>query len=86
MQADAIFLHRNIARVVSQVRAFQENPYTFAPDTKLQSHLRQRLAHFSGVDISLLASDSRADPRQLASEKHSRRIQDKLRRMRATFQ
>ncbi|XP_054974862.1 kinase non-catalytic C-lobe domain-containing protein 1 [Sorex araneus] len=77
---------RNIARVASQVCAFQENPYTFAPDAKLQAHLKQRMARFSGVDISLLAADSRADSRQLGSEKHSRRIQDKLRRMRATFQ
>lgn len=78
--------HRNIAKVVSQVHAFQENPYTFAPDPKLQSHLKQRIARFSGANISILAADSRASPRQVASEKHPRKIQDKLRRMKATFQ
>ncbi|XP_006880179.1 PREDICTED: protein very KIND [Elephantulus edwardii] len=77
---------RNIAKVVSQVHAFQENPYTFAPDPKLQSFLRQRIACFSGADISILAADSRANVHQLTSEKHSRKIQDKLRRMKATFQ
>uniref|UniRef100_A0A8D1V5M2 Kinase non-catalytic C-lobe domain-containing protein 1 n=1 Tax=Sus scrofa TaxID=9823 RepID=A0A8D1V5M2_PIG len=77
---------RNIAKVVSQVHAFQENPYTFAPDPKLQSHLKQRIARFSGANISILAADSRASPRQVASEKHPRKIQDKLRRMKATFQ
>ncbi|XP_055281873.1 kinase non-catalytic C-lobe domain-containing protein 1 [Moschus berezovskii] len=77
---------RNIAKVVSQVHAFQENPYTFAPDPKLQSQLKQRIARFSGADIAVLAADSGAGPRQAASEKHSRKIQDKLRRMRATFQ
>ncbi|XP_045710194.1 kinase non-catalytic C-lobe domain-containing protein 1 [Phyllostomus hastatus] len=77
---------RNIAKVASQVHAFQENPYTFAPDPKLQSCLRQRIARFSGADVSLLASDSRATCHQVTSEKHSRKIQDKLRRMKATLQ
>ncbi|XP_042816834.1 kinase non-catalytic C-lobe domain-containing protein 1 isoform X2 [Panthera tigris] len=77
---------RNIAKVVSQVHAFQENPYTFAPDHKLQSYLKQRIARFSGADISTLAADNRASFHQITSEKHSRKIQDKLRRMKATFQ
>lgn len=77
---------RNIAKVVSQVHAFQENPYTFAPDPKLQSYLKQRIARFSGADISVLAADNRASFHQITSEKHSRKIQDKLRRMKATFQ
>ncbi|XP_025866434.2 kinase non-catalytic C-lobe domain-containing protein 1 [Vulpes vulpes] len=77
---------RNIAKVVSQVHAFQENPYTFAPDPKLQSYLKQRIARFSGADVSVLAADSRASPHHMSSEKHSRKIQDKLRRMKATFQ
>lgn len=78
--------HRNIAKVASQVHAFQENPYTFAPDPKLQSYLKQRIARFSGADISALAADSRASSHHVASEKHCRKIQDKLRRMKATFQ
>ncbi|KAI5270269.1 Kinase Non-Catalytic C-Lobe Domain-Containing Protein 1 [Manis pentadactyla] len=77
---------RNIAKVVSQVHAFQENPYTLAPDPKLQSYLKERIARFSGVDISILAADNRANSHQIASDKHSRKIQDKLRRMKATFQ
>ncbi|KAM6182988.1 kinase non-catalytic C-lobe domain-containing protein 1 [Erethizon dorsatum] len=77
---------RNIAKVVSQVHAFQENPYTFSSDPKLQAHLKQRIARFSGADISILAADNRANFHQIPSEKHSRKIQDKLRRMKATFQ
>ncbi|XP_058155452.1 kinase non-catalytic C-lobe domain-containing protein 1 [Dasypus novemcinctus] len=77
---------RNIAKVASQVHAFQDNPYTFAPDPKLQSCLRQRIARFSGADVSILAADNRTNFHQVASEKHSRKIQDKLRRMKATFQ
>ncbi|ELK36786.1 Protein very KIND [Myotis davidii] len=77
---------RNIAKVASQVHAFQENPYTFAPDAKLQACLKQRIARCSGADVSILAADSRASYHQIASEKHSRKIQDKLRKMKATFQ
>ncbi|KAI5759981.1 KNDC1 [Gulo gulo luscus] len=77
---------RNIAKVVSQVHALQEHPYTFAPDPKLQSYLKQRIARFSGADISILAADNRASSHQSTNEKHSRKIQDKLRRMKATFQ
>ena len=61
-------------------------PLHVRPRPKLQSQLKQRIARFSGADITVLAADSGAGPRQAASEKHSRKIQDKLRRMRATFQ
>ncbi|XP_043374821.1 kinase non-catalytic C-lobe domain-containing protein 1 isoform X3 [Dermochelys coriacea] len=77
---------RNIAKVVSQVRAFQENPYTFTTDFKLQSYLKQRIAHFTDADISALAADNCANFHQIPAEKHSRKIQDTLRRMKATFQ
>uniref|UniRef100_A0A8C0F4F6 Kinase non-catalytic C-lobe domain-containing protein 1 n=1 Tax=Bubo bubo TaxID=30461 RepID=A0A8C0F4F6_BUBBB len=77
---------RNIAKVVSQVHAFQENPYTYTPDFKLQSYLRQRITHFKDADISALAADNCANFHQVPAEKHSRKIQDALRRMKATFQ
>lgn len=77
---------RNIAKVASQVHAFQENPYTFAPDPKLQSCLQQRIARFSGADVSALAAGGGAGPQRAAGDKHRRGIQGKLRRMRATFQ
>uniref|UniRef100_A0A8C0VJZ1 Kinase non-catalytic C-lobe domain containing 1 n=1 Tax=Cyanistes caeruleus TaxID=156563 RepID=A0A8C0VJZ1_CYACU len=77
---------RNIAKVVSQVHAFQENPYTYAPDFKLQSYLRQRVTRFKDADISALAADNCANFHQIPAEKHSRKIQDTLRRMKATFQ
>ncbi|KAK2536027.1 Kndc1 [Columba livia] len=77
---------RNIAKVVSQVHAFQENPYTYAPDFKLQSYLTQRITHFKDADISALAADNCANFHQIPADKHSRKIQDTLRRMKATFQ
>lgn len=67
---------RNIAKVASQVHAFQENPYTFSPDPKLQAHLKQRIARFSGADVAILAADNRANFHQIPGEKHSRKIQD----------
>ncbi|NXU51129.1 KNDC1 protein, partial [Turnix velox] len=77
---------RNIAKVVSQVHAFQENPYTYTPDSKLQSYLRQRITHYKDADISALAADNCTNFHQIPAEKHSRKIQDTLRRMKATFQ
>ncbi|KAF1522246.1 Kinase non-catalytic C-lobe domain-containing protein 1, partial [Eudyptes chrysocome] len=77
---------RNIAKVVSQVHAFQENPYTYTPDFKVQSYLRQRITRFKDADISALAADNCANFHQIPAEKHSRKIQDTLRRMKATFQ
>ncbi|KAM9325062.1 kinase non-catalytic C-lobe domain-containing protein 1 [Gastrophryne carolinensis] len=77
---------RNIAKVISQVHAFQEIPYPFVPDADLQFYLRQRILHFSDADIALLASDNNANFHHANSAKHSRKIQDTLRRMKATFQ
>ncbi|XP_005144121.2 kinase non-catalytic C-lobe domain-containing protein 1 [Melopsittacus undulatus] len=77
---------RNIAKVVSQVHAFQDNPYTYTPDSKLQSYLRLRITHFKDADVSALAADNCANFHQIPAEKHSRKIQDTLRKMKATFQ
>ncbi|XP_053168247.1 kinase non-catalytic C-lobe domain-containing protein 1 isoform X2 [Hemicordylus capensis] len=77
---------RNIAKVVSQVHAFQENPYTFTPDHQLQSCLRHRIASFSDADVSALAADNYANFHQIPAGKQSRKIQDTLHRMKAMFQ
>uniref|UniRef100_A0A8D0CBW3 Uncharacterized protein n=1 Tax=Salvator merianae TaxID=96440 RepID=A0A8D0CBW3_SALMN len=77
---------RNIAKVVSQVHAFQENPYMFSPDHRLQSLLRQRIASFSEADISALAADNCANFHQIPTEKQSRKIQDTLHKMKSMFQ
>ncbi|XP_036403148.1 kinase non-catalytic C-lobe domain-containing protein 1 [Megalops cyprinoides] len=76
---------RNIAKVVSQVRAFQEKVFTYAPDLELQAYLRHRIALLSDCDIPLLAAENDANF-QISSERHSRKIQDTLRRVKATFQ
>ncbi|KAG8435297.1 hypothetical protein GDO86_013304 [Hymenochirus boettgeri] len=77
---------RNIAKVVSQVQAFQEIPYSFTPEPELQFYLQQRIAHFRDADISILAANNNANFYPVPSHKHSRKIQDTFRRMKATFQ
>ncbi|XP_078421048.1 kinase non-catalytic C-lobe domain-containing protein 1 [Cetorhinus maximus] len=77
---------RKIAKVISQIRAFQENPYMFTPDLELQAHLRQQIAHFSEVDIHVLAAENKTNFYQSSTEWHSRKIQDTLRKVKATFQ
>ncbi|RXN09391.1 very KIND [Labeo rohita] len=77
---------RNIARVVSQVHAFQERLYSYPPDLDLQSYLRGRIARFGRCDVPLLASDNHANFSQTPSERHARRIHDTLRRVKASFQ
>uniref|UniRef100_A0A8C7D3R7 Kinase non-catalytic C-lobe domain containing 1 n=1 Tax=Oncorhynchus kisutch TaxID=8019 RepID=A0A8C7D3R7_ONCKI len=77
---------RTIAKVVSQVHAFQETVYSFTPDLELQAYLRLRIAHLSGCDIPLLAADNEANFHHTPTERHTRRIQDTLKRVKATFQ
>ncbi|KAH0623632.1 hypothetical protein JD844_006586 [Phrynosoma platyrhinos] len=77
---------RNIAKVVSQVHAFQENSYAFPPDHQLQSFLRHRIASFNDADISALAAVNSANFHQIPVEKKSRKIQDTLHRMKTMFQ
>ncbi|KAM4729318.1 kinase non-catalytic C-lobe domain-containing protein 1 [Anableps anableps] len=76
---------RNIAKVVSQVHAFQEVLYPYSSDHDLQAYLRRRITRFATADIHLLAADN--DPSfQRSSERQTRRIHDTLRRVKATFQ
>ncbi|KAJ4948756.1 hypothetical protein JOQ06_020279, partial [Pogonophryne albipinna] len=76
---------RSIAKVVSQVHAFQEAVYPYSPDLDLHAYLRSRMARLSTSDLHLLAADNDADFRQ-SSERQARRIQNTLRRVKATFQ
>ncbi|XP_039995822.1 kinase non-catalytic C-lobe domain-containing protein 1 isoform X2 [Xiphias gladius] len=76
---------RSIAKVVSQVHAFQEAVYSYSPDRELQAYLRRRIARLATSDIHLLASNSDANFQQ-SSERQARRIQDTLRRVKANFQ
>ncbi|XP_066535022.1 kinase non-catalytic C-lobe domain-containing protein 1 isoform X2 [Hoplias malabaricus] len=77
---------RSIARVVSQVHAFQEHSYSYTPDLELQAYLQSRIAHLGVCDVSLLAADNDANFNQPTAERHPRRIQDTLRRVKASFQ
>ncbi|XP_034755122.1 kinase non-catalytic C-lobe domain-containing protein 1 [Etheostoma cragini] len=76
---------RSIAKVVSQVYAFQEAVYPYSLDQELQAYLRRRIARLAASDIHLLAADNDANFQQ-SSERQTRRIQDTLKRVRATFQ
>ncbi|XP_041803887.1 kinase non-catalytic C-lobe domain-containing protein 1 [Chelmon rostratus] len=76
---------RSIAKVVSQVHAFQEAICPYSPDRKMQAYLRRRIARLATSDIHLLAADNDANFQQ-SSERQTRRIQDTLRRVKATFQ
>ncbi|XP_078269828.1 kinase non-catalytic C-lobe domain-containing protein 1 isoform X2 [Rhinoraja longicauda] len=77
---------RKIAKVISQIRAFQEKPYAFSTDLELQTRLRQQISHFSDVDVHGLAAENKHNFYQSSTERHSRKIQDTLRKMKATFQ
>ncbi|XP_049456511.1 kinase non-catalytic C-lobe domain-containing protein 1 isoform X1 [Epinephelus fuscoguttatus] len=76
---------RSIAKVVSQVHAFQEAVYPYSPDRDLQAYLRRRIIRFATSDIHLLAADSDANFQQ-SSERQTRRIHDRMKRVKATFQ
>ncbi|KAM9847488.1 kinase non-catalytic C-lobe domain-containing protein 1 [Aulostomus maculatus] len=76
---------RSIAKVVSQVHAFQEAVYTYSPDWDLQAYIRRRINRLGTSDIHLLAAANDANFMQSA-ERQTRRIQDTLRRVKATFQ
>lgn len=72
--------------MVSQVHAFQETVYSFTPDLELQAYIRLRIGHLSGCDIPLLAADNEANFYHNPTDRHTRRIQDTLKRVKATFQ
>ncbi|XP_033836120.1 kinase non-catalytic C-lobe domain-containing protein 1 [Periophthalmus magnuspinnatus] len=76
---------RRIAKVVSQVHAFQEAVFPYSPDRDLQSYLRVRITRMGSADIHQLASGNQANFQQ-TSERQARRIHDTLRRVKASFQ
>ncbi|KAK7901449.1 hypothetical protein WMY93_018218 [Mugilogobius chulae] len=77
---------RRIAKVVSQVHAFQEAVFPYSPDRDLQSYLRVRITRMCSADIHQLASGNQANFQQTNSERQARRIHDTLRRVKASLQ
>lgn len=75
---------RNIAKVVSQVHAFQEVAFPYNHDRPLQAYIRWRISQLSALDVHLLAPDSDSHLQQ-SSESQTRKIQEKLMRMKASF-
>ncbi|TNM99643.1 hypothetical protein fugu_012676 [Takifugu bimaculatus] len=75
---------RNIAKVASQVQAFQEAAFPYSPDRRLQAYLRRRIAQLAASAVHLLAPDGDSGLQQ-SSESQTRKIQEKLRRMKASF-
>uniref|UniRef100_A0A3B3IDZ4 Uncharacterized protein n=2 Tax=Oryzias latipes TaxID=8090 RepID=A0A3B3IDZ4_ORYLA len=76
---------RSIAKVVSQVHAFQETLYPYKPDRDLQAYLHSHITRLANTDIHLLAADNDANFQQ-SSERQTRRIHNTLKRVKATFQ
>lgn len=75
---------RNIAKVVSQVHAFQETAFPYSHDRPLQAYLRWRISQFAACDAHLLAPEGDSHLQQ-SSESQTRKIQEKLRRVKASF-
>ncbi|XP_077469732.1 kinase non-catalytic C-lobe domain-containing protein 1 [Stigmatopora argus] len=76
---------RSIAKVVSQVHAFQEVIFNYIPDWKLQVYLRHRISQLGNSDIHLHDAASDAESQQ-SMERETRRVQDTLRKVKASFQ
>uniref|UniRef100_A0A8C5E8F7 Uncharacterized protein n=2 Tax=Gouania willdenowi TaxID=441366 RepID=A0A8C5E8F7_GOUWI len=76
---------RSIAKVVSQVHAFQEVTYSYSPIWELQAYLRCRIIRHATSDLRRLSSDNNPSFQQ-SSERQTRRIQDMLKRVKATVQ
>lgn len=69
--------------MVSQVRAFQEAAFPYSADRQLQAYLRRRVAQLAASAVHLPDGGPQI---QQSSESQTRKIQEKLRRVKASFQ
>uniref|UniRef100_A0A3Q2YQM2 Uncharacterized protein n=1 Tax=Hippocampus comes TaxID=109280 RepID=A0A3Q2YQM2_HIPCM len=74
-----------IAKVVSQVHAFQEVIFTYGPDRDLQTYLRHRITKLGNSDILLQPAADDADSQQ-STERQTRRVQATLKKVKASLQ
>ncbi|XP_051937203.1 kinase non-catalytic C-lobe domain-containing protein 1 [Hippocampus zosterae] len=76
---------RRIAKVVSQVHAFQEVIFTYGPDRDLQTYLRHRITKLGNSDILLQPAADDADSQQ-STDRQTRRVQATLKKVKASLQ
>ncbi|XP_061767823.1 kinase non-catalytic C-lobe domain-containing protein 1 [Nerophis ophidion] len=76
---------RSIAKVVSQIHAFQEVLYTYNPDQDLQAYLCCRIIRLGTSDVHLLACANDANLEQ-STECQTKKVQNALRRVKASLQ
>ncbi|XP_071948601.1 uncharacterized protein [Antedon mediterranea] len=65
---------KSIAKLVDQIRVFQNHTFTFESDAELQELLQKRILQMNDHDIHSLAAQHSANFHQLASEKSSNRF------------
>ncbi|XP_077438586.1 kinase non-catalytic C-lobe domain-containing protein 1 [Vanacampus margaritifer] len=76
---------RSIAKVVSQIHAFQEVVFTYSPDRDLQAYLGHRIAKLGNSALHLQPAANDADSQQ-STERQARRVQETLRKVKASLQ
>ncbi|XP_049592678.1 kinase non-catalytic C-lobe domain-containing protein 1 [Syngnathus scovelli] len=76
---------RRIAKVVSQVHAFQELVFTYSPDRDMQAYLCRRITELGNRDIDLRQPAAAADAWRSA-ERQTRRVQEMLTKVKASLQ
>lgn len=67
---------------MSQVHAFQGVACLYSPKQELQDYLRRRIAWIATSDKQLMVTGTDV---QQSNEKQSRKIQEKLKRVKASF-
>ena len=73
---------RSIAKLVDEIRIFQETSYSFDVDSSLPGQLKQRIEEFSSQDIHVLAARHSSNYHQLSSDK-GRKFTSTFQKMRA---
>ncbi|XP_071508607.1 uncharacterized protein [Diadema antillarum] len=72
---------RSIAKLVDQIRMFQEHSYSFELDPGLEGLLRQRMEEFSSQDIHVLAARHSSNYHQLSSDNKGRKLASAFQKM-----
>ncbi|XP_041477045.1 uncharacterized protein LOC121425125 [Lytechinus variegatus] len=73
---------RSIAKLVDEIRIFQEASYSFDVESSLPGQLKQRMDEFSSQDIHVLAARHSSNYHQLSSDK-GRKFTSTFQKMRA---
>ena len=63
-----LFIFRNIAEIIDQIRIFQQHKYKFTSNSDIQEMIQERISKFKNSDLQILAAQNNTNVQKISGK------------------